>query len=72
MTRLFGTVDQTLGRVTALVNNAAMYAGVNRIDDMTPEQLQETFATNIFGYFYAPARRSAGCPRGTAAPAALS
>ena len=52
VTRLFGTVDQKLGRVTALVNNAAMYAGVNRIDDMTPEQLQETFATNIFGYFY--------------------
>ena len=38
--------------MTALVNNAGGYAGVNRVDEMLPEQLIQTFATNIFSYFY--------------------
>jgi len=50
--KLFRTVDEKLGPLTALVNNAGGYAGVNRIDEMRPEQLIETFATNIFSYFY--------------------
>jgi len=49
---LFRTVDERLGPLTALVNNAGGYAGVNRVDEMRPEQLVETFATNIFSYFY--------------------
>src|SRR6476469_5117179 len=49
---LFRTVDERLGPLTALVNNAGWYAGVNRVDEMRPEQLIETFATNIFSYFY--------------------
>ena len=49
---LFRTVDEQLGPLSALVNNAGVYAGVNRVDEMRPEQLIETFATNIFSYFY--------------------
>lgn len=49
---LFRTVDEQLGPLTALVNNAGSYAGINRVDEMRPEQLMETFATNIFSYFY--------------------
>lgn len=50
--RLFRTVDEALGPVTALVNNAGHYAGVARVEEMLPQQLMETFATNIFSYFY--------------------
>jgi NAD(P)-dependent dehydrogenase (short-subunit alcohol dehydrogenase family) len=50
--RLFIDVDERLGPVTALVNNAGMYAGANRVDEMLPEQLSRTFATNIFSYFF--------------------
>src|SRR5262249_46130266 len=49
---LFRTVDEHFGPLTALVNNAGGYAGVNRVDEMLPEQLVETFATNTFSYFY--------------------
>src|SRR6185295_5927076 len=50
--RMFRTVDEELGTVTALVNNAGHYAGVARVDEMLPQQLIDTFATNIFSYFY--------------------
>src|SRR6185503_311428 len=50
--RMFRTVDEELGAVTALVNNAGHYAGVARVDEMVPQQLIDTFATNIFSYFY--------------------
>lgn len=49
---MFRIVDERLGRVTALVNNAGGYDGVNRIADMTPAQLMKTFSTNTFSYFY--------------------
>ncbi len=49
---MFRTVDERLGRTTALVNNAGMYTGAARVDDMTPQQIQQIFATNIFSYFY--------------------
>jgi len=49
---MFRTVDEELGAVTALVNNAGHYAGVARVDEMVPQQLIDTFATNIFSYFY--------------------
>jgi len=57
--RLFRSVDEQLGRVTALVNNAGKYAGASRVDEMSPEQLLETFATNTFSYFYC-AREAVG------------
>jgi NAD(P)-dependent dehydrogenase (short-subunit alcohol dehydrogenase family) len=45
------TVD-TLGRLDILVNNAAEQHPQESITDITPEQLERTFRTNIFGMFY--------------------
>jgi len=45
------TVDE-LGRLDVLVNNAAFQQHVDSIEDLTDEQLDTTFRTNIFGYFY--------------------
>jgi NAD(P)-dependent dehydrogenase (short-subunit alcohol dehydrogenase family) len=48
-------VDQTareLGRLDVLVNNAAFQQHQESIEDITDEQLEHTFRTNIFGYFY--------------------
>jgi len=41
-----------LGGLDVLVNNAAFQQSVQRIEDITDEQLDRTFRTNIFGYFY--------------------
>jgi NAD(P)-dependent dehydrogenase (short-subunit alcohol dehydrogenase family) len=40
------------GRLDILVNNAAYQHHQKSITDITDEQLDETFRTNIFGYFY--------------------
>src|SRR5687768_9948060 len=40
------------GRLDILVNNAAFQKHQKSIEDITDEQLDETFRTNIFGYFY--------------------
>jgi NAD(P)-dependent dehydrogenase (short-subunit alcohol dehydrogenase family) len=48
-------VDQTvatLGGIDILVNNAAFQQHQKELSRITDEQLQKTFATNIFGYFY--------------------
>src|SRR5687768_8917089 len=45
------TVD-ALGRLDILVNNAAFQQHVDSIDDLTEEQWEKTFRTNIFAYFY--------------------
>jgi NAD(P)-dependent dehydrogenase (short-subunit alcohol dehydrogenase family) len=44
-------VDQ-LGHVEVLVNNAAEQHPKPDIKEITPEQIEKTFRTNIFGYFY--------------------
>lgn len=41
-----------LGGLNVLVNNAGMQVPQKDMKKITPEQLQETFATNIFPYFY--------------------
>ncbi|PKQ00160.1 MAG: NAD(P)-dependent oxidoreductase [Alphaproteobacteria bacterium HGW-Alphaproteobacteria-13] len=41
-----------LGRLDILVNNAGEQHPAEDIRDIAPEQLQRTFATNIFGMFY--------------------
>ncbi len=41
-----------LGQLDILVNNAAFQEHVPRLEDLTDEQLERTFRTNIFGYFY--------------------
>ena len=48
-------VEQTvreLGRIDILVNNAAYQQHQDSIDEISDEQLERTFRTNIFGYFY--------------------
>lgn len=45
------TVDE-FGKLDILVNNAAFQQHQESIEDLTPEQFEKTFRTNIFGYFY--------------------
>lgn len=49
--RLFETVDQKLGTLTALVNNAAILQPQMRVDQMDGERLRRMFATNVIGSF---------------------
>src|SRR5262249_39817657 len=51
--RLFQEVDETLGPVTALVNNAGMNGGVCEVENISLEQLQTVFAANVFGTYIA-------------------
>ena len=41
------------GKLDVLVNNIAVQYPQNSLEDITAEQLQTTFATNVFGYFFA-------------------
>jgi NAD(P)-dependent dehydrogenase (short-subunit alcohol dehydrogenase family) len=43
---------EELGRLDVVVNNAAYQMAQDGIEDITPEQLDRTFRTNIFGYVY--------------------
>jgi len=45
------TVDE-FGKLDVLVNNAAFQQHQKSLADITDEQLEKTFRTNIFGYFY--------------------
>jgi len=49
--RLFDTVDRSLGRITALVNNAGIVDVRARVEAMTLERLQRMFAVNVIGSF---------------------
>lgn len=40
------------GRLDILVNNAAYQEQQKRLEDISDEQLDKTFRTNVFGYFY--------------------
>ena len=45
------TVEE-LGRLDVLVNNAAEQHPCKRLEDLPAEQLERTFRTNLFAYFY--------------------
>ncbi|HEY2013553.1 MAG TPA: SDR family oxidoreductase [Bryobacteraceae bacterium] len=49
--RLFETTDAGLGRVTALVNNAATLERQMRLDQMDAARLERMFKTNVIGTF---------------------
>jgi NAD(P)-dependent dehydrogenase (short-subunit alcohol dehydrogenase family) len=49
--RLFETVDRTLGRVDALVNNAAILDVQIRLEDVDAARLNRILATNVTGAF---------------------
>jgi NAD(P)-dependent dehydrogenase (short-subunit alcohol dehydrogenase family) len=49
--RLFETVDRELGRVGALVNNAATLEKQMRLDAMDAARIERIFATNVTGAF---------------------
>jgi NAD(P)-dependent dehydrogenase (short-subunit alcohol dehydrogenase family) len=49
--RMFETVDRELGRVTALVNNAATLERQMRLDAMDAARIERMFATNVVGAF---------------------
>lgn len=47
--RLFQTVDEQLGRVTALVNNAGILEPQRRVEDLDGARLSRVLATNVTG-----------------------
>jgi NAD(P)-dependent dehydrogenase (short-subunit alcohol dehydrogenase family) len=47
-----GQVMERFGRIDVLVNNAAEQHPKEEIREISPEQLERTFRTNIFGYFH--------------------
>jgi NAD(P)-dependent dehydrogenase (short-subunit alcohol dehydrogenase family) len=49
--RLFETAERELGRLTALVNNAATLEPQMRLDSMDAARLERMFATNVIGTF---------------------
>jgi NAD(P)-dependent dehydrogenase (short-subunit alcohol dehydrogenase family) len=49
--QLFAAVDEQLGPITALVNNASIIGGECRVDETEVEALAEVFAVNVFSSF---------------------
>ena len=49
--RLFATVDERLGRLTALVNNAGILEQQGRVEDFDAARLGRVFAANVTGAF---------------------
>ena len=49
--RLFRTVDQELGPVTRLINNAGIVDTRTRVDEMTAERINRILALNVTGSF---------------------
>ena len=47
--RMFETAERELGRIKGLVNNAGITGGFARVEDVTPEAINRTFAVNVTG-----------------------
>ena len=50
--RIVERTAKELGRLDILVNNASEQHPQESIEDITAEQLERTFRTNVFGYFF--------------------
>ena len=50
--RAVGRVVEEFGKLDILVNNAAFQQHQETIEDISDEQFDRTFKTNIYGYFY--------------------
>jgi len=50
--RVVSETVRAFGKLDILVNNAAFQNQQKSIEDVTDEQFERTFRTNIFGYFY--------------------
>ena len=50
--RMFGEVDERLGTLDALVNNAGVGYSQGMFEDIGPKDLVATFEVNVFGLFY--------------------
>lgn len=60
-------VEKTMaefGRLDILVNNAAEQHYAEKLEDITAQQLERTFRTNIFAYFYMAQAALAGMGKG--------
>lgn len=51
--KMFEQIDQELGPVSALVNNAGTNGGICEVENISAECLQNVFATNVFGTVFA-------------------
>lgn len=49
--RLFETVDRELGRLTGLVNNAAMHGPRGRLEALAASDIEAVLRVNVLGYF---------------------
>src|SRR5262245_56220761 len=49
--RVFSTVDEELGIVTALVNNAGIVAPLSRVDEMDGARIETMMRVNVVGPF---------------------
>ena len=49
--RMFGQVDEQLGRLTGLVNNAGIVDRSARVDEMSVDRLKRMFDINVIGSF---------------------
>lgn len=49
--RLFKTVDEQLGTLSVLINNAGMLEQQTRLDQMALDRWQRVFSANVFGTF---------------------
>jgi NAD(P)-dependent dehydrogenase (short-subunit alcohol dehydrogenase family) len=64
--RIVADTVRRLKHLDILVNNAAEQHVVEKLEDITPEQIQRTFATNVFSMFYLTGRALAHMDRGAA------
>ena len=65
-TRAVNKAAKEFGRLDILVNNAAFQQHQDSIEELTDEQFEKTFRTNIFGYFYMAKAALKHLPKGGA------